>query len=49
MTKTDFDAKLLSLNNTITLNENDLKKLKHLIRAILELKVILKKMVLKII
>ena len=30
MTKKDFDAKLSSLNNTITLKENDLKKLKTL-------------------
>ena len=28
MTKTDFEAKLLSLNTKITSNENELKKLK---------------------
>ena len=47
VTKTDFDAKLSSLNRKITANkpkhllvENELK---HLIRAILEVKITLKK------
>ena len=54
--KTDFDAKLSSLNKKITQNkskhllvENELNKLKNLIRAILLVRVILKKMVHKII
>ena len=56
ITKTDFDAKLSSLNRKITQNkskhllvENELNKLKNLIRAILLVRVILKKMVHKII
>ena len=56
ITKTDFDVKLLSLNRKITKNksknllvENELNKLKLLIRAILLERVFLKKMVLKII
>ena len=56
ITKTDFDAKLSSLSRKIMLNksnyllvENELKKLKHLIRVILLAKIILKKMVHKII
>ena len=55
VTKTDFDAKLQSLSKIITSNktkhllvENELKNYKSLIQAILEAKVILKKMVLKI-
>ena len=55
VTKTDFDAKLQSLSKRITSNktkhllvENELKNYKSLIQAILEAKVILKKMVLKI-
>ena len=52
-TKTDFDAKLSSLNKKITQNktENLLleNELKHLILVILLERVILKKMVLKII
>ena len=54
--KTDFDAKLSSLNKKITQNkskhllvENELNKLKNFIRAILLVRVILKKMVHKII
>ena len=54
ITKTDFDVKLSSLNRKITSNktihllvENELKKL--LIQVILEVKVILKKMLHKII
>ena len=56
ITKADFDAKLSSLNRKITSNktkhllvENELNKLKHLIRVILLVKVILMKMVHKII
>ena len=56
ITKTDFDAKLSNLNRKITQNkskhllvENELNKLKNLIRAILLVRVILKKMVHKII
>ena len=52
ISKTDFDAKLLSLNRTIAKNktkyllvENELKKLKHLMQVILLVRVILKKMV----
>ena len=52
ITKTDFDAKLLSLNRKIAKNktkhllvENELKKLKHLMQVILLVRVILKKMV----
>ena len=41
-TKINFDAKIIEL-------ENNIKNYKHLIRAILEVKVILKKMVYKII
>ena len=55
ITKTDFDAKLSSLNRNITQNkskhllvENELKKLKTILVILLE-KVILKKMVHKII
>ena len=55
ITKTDFDAKLSSLNRNITANkskhllvENELKTLKLLIRVTLLAKVILKKMVHKI-
>ena len=54
LTKTDFDAKLSSLNRKITINktkyllvENELKKLKILIRFISKVKVTLKKMVSK--
>ena len=54
LTKTDFDAKLSSLNRKITINktkyllvENELKKLKILIRFISKVKVTLKKMVRK--
>ena len=53
VTKTDFDDELKSLNQKITINKskhllvvNKLKKIKHLIQVILEIKVILKKMVL---
>ena len=56
VTKTDFDAKLSSLNRKITSNkskhllvENELKKLKTFDSSILEVKVALKKMVHKII
>ena len=54
VTKTDFDTKLINLNinsnkTKHVLVENELKKYKHLIQAILEVKVILKKMVHKII
>ena len=42
ITKRNFDAKIIEL-------ENNIKNYKHLIRAILEVKVILKKMVYKII
>ena len=42
ITKINFDAKIIEL-------ENNIKNYKHLIRAILEVKVILKKMVYKII
>ena len=42
ITKRNFDAKIIEL-------ENNIKNYKHLIRAILEVKVILKKMVHKII
>ena len=56
ITKTDFDAKLSSLNRKITSNkskhllvEKEVKKLKHLIRFIIEVKVTLKKMAHKII
>ena len=56
ITKTDFDAKLSSLNRKITANksknllvENKFKKLKLLIRVTLLARVILKKMVHKII
>ena len=56
ITKTDFDAKLSSLNRKIPANkskhllvENELKKIKTLIRASLLARVILKKMVHKII
>ena len=48
ITKTDFDAKLSSLNRTFTakhlLIENKLKNIKHLIWVILLAKVIMKKM-----
>ena len=54
LTKTDFDAKLSSLNRKVTINktkyllvENELKKLKILIRFISKVKVTLKKMVSK--
>ena len=56
ITKTDFNAKLSSLNRKITsdkskhlLVENDLKKLKHLVQVILLAKLILQKMVRKMI
>ena len=56
ITKRDFDAKLSSLNRKITANktksllaENELNKLKLLIRVTLLVKVILKKMVCKFI
>ena len=56
ITKTDFDATLLSLNKKITSNktkylllETEFKKLKNLIQTISLAKVILKKMVRKII
>ena len=56
LTKTEVDVKLSSLNRKITSNktkhllvENELNKLKHLIRVILLIKVILMKMVHKII
>ena len=56
ITKTDFNAKLSSLNRKITsdkskhlLVENDLKKLKHLVQVILLAKLILQKMVHKMI
>ena len=56
ITKADFDAKLSSLNRNITANktknvlvENELIKLKILIRVTLLTKVILSKMVHKII
>ena len=42
ITKRNFDSKIIEL-------ENNIKNYKHLIRAILEVKVILKKMVYKII
>ena len=42
ITKRNFDAKIIEL-------ENNIKNYKHLIRAILKVKVILKKMVYKII
>ena len=42
VTKRNFDAEIIEL-------ENNIKNYKHLIRAILEVKVILKKMVYKII
>ena len=55
-TKTDFDTELKSLNQKINSNktklllvENGLKSYKHLIQVILEVKVILMKMVLKLI
>ena len=55
-TKRDFDTKLKSLNQKINSNktknllvENGLKSYKHLIQVILEIKVILIKMVLKLI
>ena len=55
ITKTDFDAKLSSLNRKVTTNklkyfpvESEFKKLKHLIQFILEVKVTLKKMVCKV-
>ena len=55
ITKTDFDNKLISLNKKINSNktkhllvENKLKNYKHLIQSTLEIKVILKKRVLKI-
>ena len=54
--KTDFDAKLSSLNKNVTKNktrhllvENELKKLKLLIRATLLARAILQKMVHKLI
>ena len=53
--KTDFDDKLSNVNRKITANkskhllaENEQNKLKHLIQAILLVRVILKKMVYKI-
>ena len=56
ITKTDFDAKLSSLNKNVTKNktrhllvENELKKLKLLIRATLLARAILQKMVHKLI
>ena len=56
ITKTDFNAKLSSLNRKITsdkskhlLVENDLKKLKHFVQVILLAKLILQKMVRKMI
>ena len=56
ITKTDFDGKIISLNKKLTqikqniyLLKMNLKNYKHLIQLILEVKVILKKMVLKII
>ena len=56
ITKTDFNAKLSSLNRKITsdkskhlLVENDLKKLKHMVQVILLAKLILQKMVRKMI
>ena len=56
ITKTDFDAKLLRFNRKITENktkhllvENEFKKLKLLIQAILLARVTLKKIVHKII
>ena len=56
ITKTDFDAKLSNLNKKITSNktkcflvENELNKLKTLIRVTLLVRSILKKMVQKII
>ena len=56
ITKTDFNAKLSSLNRKITsdkskhlLVENNLKKLKHLVQVILLAKLILQKMVRKMI
>ena len=55
ITKTDFDAKLSSLNRKITENKtenllvkNELNKLKHLIQTILLARASLKKIVLKI-
>ena len=55
-TKTDFDTKLKSLNQKVNSNktkhlfvENGLKRYKHLIQVILEVKVILMKIVLKLI
>ena len=56
VTKTDFDANLSSINRKITTNkakhllvENELKKNKNLMQPILEVKIILKKMVPKIV
>ena len=56
ITKTDFDAKLSGLNKKITSNktkhllvENELKKLEKFDAAYLEVRIILKKMVRKII
>ena len=56
VTKTDFDAKMTSLNKNIyssktkhLLVENELKNCKHLIQAILKVKFIFKKMVVRII
>ena len=43
MTKTDFDSIIAANKTKITSNENELKKRKHMIRAILEVGDILKK------
>ena len=55
-TKTEFDTKMKSLNQKINSNktkhllvENGLKTYKHLIQVVLEVKVILMKMILKLI
>ena len=54
ITKKDFDTKLIFFNRKINssktkhvLAENELKHKQHLIQAILKVKIILKKMVLK--
>ena len=49
VTKTDFDSIIAANKTKITSNENELKKRKHLIRAILEVGGILKKIGHKII
>ena len=49
VTKTDFDSIIAAYKTKITSNENELKKRKHLIRAILEVGGILKKIGHKII